>query len=79
MGNMAGFQRERLFSAGFFRHAKRGQHDFILRFREKKLSSIFRFLCFSSMFRYLESVLHPHSYCSSLVFFHVLSHNPHVF
>lgn len=61
-----------------FLNTKRGQHDFLC-FREKKLSSIFRFLFFSSIFRYLESVLHPHSYCSSLVFFHVLSHNPHMF
>lgn len=33
----------------------------------------------SSIFHDLERVLHPHSYCSSLVFFHVLSHNPHMF
>lgn len=60
-----------------FLHTKRGQHDFLC-FREKKLSSIFRFLFFSSIFRYLESVLHPHSYCSSLVFFHVLSQSTYV-
>lgn len=61
-----------------FLHTKHGQHDFLC-FREKKLSSIFRFLFFSSIFRYLESVLHPHSYCSSLVFFHVLSQSTYVF
>ncbi len=83
VGNMAGFQRERLFgaipfSAGFSCTLNVDSTTFCV-LEEKKRLSIFRFLFFSSIFRYLESVLHPHSYCSSLVFFHVLFHNPHMF